>query len=215
MCACDTKQAQGFPAHHNKAQPLDRAMRDQSMSTTTPGPAVPQDRVLLSTTRSPCRGKQSQPQVALLGLSPPQSPLGHYKSFPLTGSSEELVLQFGTAHPWWGEGHFQSCPPHQHTLGAHSTSVNARTAPAGLDLHIRRDNIPSERKMPSRGADVGRGGHRLFMVRGVRGRETLLLLGRCGVWVWGCKRDAGLRCRRWEGGAERGYRLCKILQGLW
>lgn len=162
MCACDTKQAQGFPAHHNKAQPLDRAMTDQSISTITPGPAVPQDRALLSTTRSPCQGKQSQPQVALLGLSPPQSPRGRYKSFPFTGGSEELVLQFGTPHPWWGEGHSQSCPSHQDSLGAHSTAVYARTASAGLDLRVRRENTPQKGKSPLMGWMWARGTQALY-----------------------------------------------------
>lgn len=132
MCACDTKQAQGFPAHHNKAQPLDRAMTAQSSSTTTPGPAMPRDRVLLRTIHSPHQGNHSQPQprVPLLGLSPPQSPPGGYKSFPLTGGSEKVVLQFGTPHPRCGEGHSQGCPPSAH-FGGTLNSCECRSSICG------------------------------------------------------------------------------------
>lgn len=151
MCACDTKQAQGFPAHHNKAQPLDRAMKTRA--------SAPPPQVLLCP-RTPllthhAKGK-SQPQEALLGLSPPQSPLGRYKSFPLTGGSEEAVLQF--AQPTHGgDKAIPRAAPHQHTLGAHSRAVNARAASAGLDMRVRRENTPSERKIPSCGVAMGRG----------------------------------------------------------
>lgn len=75
--------------------------------------------------------------------------------------------------------------------------------------------VSSERTIPSRAEGAGRG-HRLFMVRGVRGTRGP---GRCRAWVWGCKRDAGLACRgaglgcrSCERGAERGNRACKVVQ---
>lgn len=136
MCSCDTKQAQGFPTHQNKAQPLDKAMTDQSISTTTPGPAVPQDRVLLPTICSPHQGNHSQPQprIALLGLSSPQFPQD------LKSPSRSLEAQrFFSSLAHSTHGGVKAIPraaPHRHTLGAQSTAVNAGAASVGLDLRV-------------------------------------------------------------------------------
>lgn len=193
MCACDTKQAQGFPAHHNKAQPLDRAMTDQSINTTSPGPAVPQHTVLPPT-----------PWEPFSAPAPGSSAGAQSTSIP------PRTLQVLPTH--WSGGLFSSHPshagvkaipravPHQHTLGAQSTAGNAGAASAGPDLCVVREKIPSR---------AGRGAQALYGEgnEGQEGtREIPVLLGRGWVWGWGC--------RRWERAAKREHQVCNVVQGL-
>lgn len=52
------------------------------------------------------------------------------------------------------------------------------------------------------------------MVRGVRGRRGPGTLLCCWADAGFGYADAKLGCRRWERDAERGYRVCEVVQGL-
>lgn len=175
-------------------------MTDQTINTTSPGPAVPQDRVLLPTPWEPFSAPALGSSAGAQSTSIPPK-----------------TLQVLPTH--WSAGLFSSHPfqsgvkaipraaPNQHTLGPQSTAGNAGAASAGPDLRVLRENIPS------RGVGAGKGWHRLCMARRVRGRREPGRTSCCWAEARFGDADAG-GCRRWERSAERGYKVCKIVQGL-